>query len=83
MLADPETTEGISSYDQHVLFDRLLKFCFFSSPGRVQNLKPVFLWKPGDGSCLFHSLAHGMGGMSASILRRDIAGFIQARRYGH
>uniref|UniRef100_A0A7S0QWX0 Ubiquitin thioesterase OTU n=1 Tax=Cryptomonas curvata TaxID=233186 RepID=A0A7S0QWX0_9CRYP len=33
--------------------------------------------QPGDGSCLFHSLAHGLGGTSASVLRRDIAGFIQ------
>lgn len=34
--------------------------------------------QPGDGSCLFHSLAHGLPPpSSASGLRREIAGFVQ------
>ena len=34
--------------------------------------------QPGDGSCLFHSLAHGLrDGSSASSLRREISTFIQ------
>ncbi len=33
--------------------------------------------QPGDGSCLFHSLAYGIPGTSASTLRRDIASFIK------
>eukprot|EP00658_Telonema_sp_P-2_P031487 TRINITY_DN2354_c0_g1_i1.p1 TRINITY_DN2354_c0_g1~~TRINITY_DN2354_c0_g1_i1.p1 ORF type:complete len:198 (+),score=9.96 TRINITY_DN2354_c0_g1_i1:157-750(+) len=33
--------------------------------------------QPGDGSCLFHSLAHGVGSSGANSLRRDIANFIQ------
>lgn len=34
--------------------------------------------QPGDGSCLFHSMAHGLpSGASASGLRREIAGFVQ------
>ena len=33
--------------------------------------------QPGDGSCLFHSMAHGLrDGSSASSLRRDICNFI-------
>ena len=42
---------------------------FFTNKGRVVR-------QPGDGSCLFHSLAYGMRGTSASALRRSIAGFI-------
>jgi len=35
--------------------------------------------QPGDGSCLFHSLAHGLSPpSSASGLRREIAGFVQS-----
>jgi hypothetical protein len=36
--------------------------------------------QPGDGSCLFHSLAHGLtpAQISASGLRREIAGFVQS-----
>ena len=35
--------------------------------------------QPGDGSCLFHSLAHGLrNGTSAGALRREIADFIEA-----
>jgi len=34
--------------------------------------------QPGDGSCLFHSLAFGMGGRAtARELRRDICGFVE------
>jgi len=34
--------------------------------------------QPGDGSCLFHSLNHGLGcGGTAQGLRREIAGFLQ------
>ncbi|KAK3236700.1 hypothetical protein CYMTET_53176 [Cymbomonas tetramitiformis] len=34
--------------------------------------------QPGDGSCMFHSLSHGLSNMtSASTLRREIAGFIE------
>jgi len=33
--------------------------------------------QPGDGSCLFHSMAYGIGGRGATALRRDIASFIQ------
>jgi len=34
--------------------------------------------QPGDGSCLFHSMAYGLGGTSASSLRREIADWIAA-----
>lgn len=34
--------------------------------------------QPGDGSCLFHSMAYGLGGTSATSLRRDIADWIAA-----
>lgn len=35
--------------------------------------------QPGDGSCLFHSLNHGLGqGGTAQSLRREIASFLQA-----
>jgi len=34
--------------------------------------------QPGDGSCLFHSMAYGIPGTSAGALRRDIASFIKA-----
>lgn len=38
---------------------------------------PRVICQPGDGSCLFHSLAFGLGeGASASSLRREIAMFI-------
>lgn len=34
-------------------------------------------WQPGDGSCLFHSLSHGLrDGSTATGLRRQIATFI-------
>lgn len=34
--------------------------------------------QPGDGSCLFHSLNHGLNhGGSAQVLRREIAGFLE------
>eukprot|EP00294_Goniomonas_avonlea_P004344 CAMPEP_0114552650 /NCGR_PEP_ID=MMETSP0114-20121206/7236_1 /TAXON_ID=31324 /ORGANISM="Goniomonas sp, Strain m" /LENGTH=277 /DNA_ID=CAMNT_0001737537 /DNA_START=55 /DNA_END=888 /DNA_ORIENTATION=+ len=33
--------------------------------------------QPGDGSCLFHSMAYGIGGTSAHSLRREIANFIE------
>ena len=32
--------------------------------------------QPGDGSCLFHSMSYGLGGTSASSLRRGIADWI-------
>jgi len=39
--------------------------------------RPRIIRQPGDGSCLFHSLAYGLGNLSqASLLRREIAGFI-------
>ena len=34
--------------------------------------------QPGDGSCLFHSMAYGIGGTNASSLRREIADWIGA-----
>ena len=34
--------------------------------------------QPGDGSCLFHSMAYGLGGTSATSLRREIADWIAA-----
>ncbi len=34
--------------------------------------------QPGDGSCLFHSLSFGLGGGSASALRREIAQFVES-----
>jgi hypothetical protein len=42
---------------------------FFTRNGRVVR-------QPGDGSCLFHSLAYGLRGASAGQLRRSIAEFI-------
>jgi hypothetical protein len=33
--------------------------------------------QPGDGSCLFHALGHGLGHTTARALRRDIAAFIE------
>ena len=32
--------------------------------------------QPGDGSCLFHSLAYGLGGSGARALRREIAAWV-------
>merc|ERR1712032_898265 len=38
---------------------------------------PRVICQPGDGSCLFRSLAYGLGGgTNASSLRREIAAFI-------
>ena len=36
--------------------------------------------QPGDGDCLYHSLAHGLGarGCSASVLRRELAAWVAA-----
>jgi hypothetical protein len=34
--------------------------------------------QPGDGSCLFHSLAYGLGSGGARTLRREIAAFIES-----
>jgi len=34
--------------------------------------------QPGDGSCLFHSLSHGLGGGSAGELREQCASFVVA-----
>ena len=33
--------------------------------------------QPGDGNCLFHSMAFGLGGTGAGALRREIAAFIR------
>lgn len=33
--------------------------------------------QPGDGNCLFHSLAHGLGSGTHSTLRADICGFME------
>lgn len=33
--------------------------------------------QPGDGSCLFHSMAYGLGSRGATSLRREIAAFVQ------
>mmetsp|Transcript_43634 Transcript_43634/g.98160 ORF Transcript_43634/g.98160 Transcript_43634/m.98160 type:complete len:151 (-) Transcript_43634:276-728(-) len=32
--------------------------------------------QPGDGSCLFHSLSFGLGGVSAQGLRREVADYV-------
>ena len=43
-------------------------------PGQASVMR-----QPGDGSCLFHSLAHGLAdGSSASSLRRAIAQFVES-----
>lgn len=45
--------------------------------GYISNARVIR--QPGDGSCLFHSLSFGLGGgYSASRLRNEICGFIQA-----
>jgi hypothetical protein len=42
----------------------------------LRNAKVVT--QPGDGSCLFHSLAYGLGSGGARTLRREIAAFIES-----
>ena len=51
-----------------------LKYCFLHDPFLNEYRQP------GDGSCLFHSLAYGLGGSSASVLRREIAAYIQVNQ---
>lgn len=34
--------------------------------------------QPGDGSCLFHSIAYGLGNTNASRLRRELAEWVEA-----
>jgi hypothetical protein len=49
-----------------------------SSGGNFVLKSARIIRQPGDGSCLFHSLAHGLPSpSSASALRREIAGFVQ------
>jgi len=49
-----------------------------SSGGNYTLRSARVIRQPGDGSCLFHSLNHGLGsGSSAQALRREIAGFLQ------
>eukprot|EP00277_Geminigera_cryophila_P027561 CAMPEP_0179466020 /NCGR_PEP_ID=MMETSP0799-20121207/47450_1 /TAXON_ID=46947 /ORGANISM="Geminigera cryophila, Strain CCMP2564" /LENGTH=305 /DNA_ID=CAMNT_0021270613 /DNA_START=67 /DNA_END=980 /DNA_ORIENTATION=+ len=36
--------------------------------------------QPGDGNCLFHAMAYGIGGTNAGTLRREIASFIKANQ---
>ena len=45
----------------------------------LQNVQGKVIGQPGDGSCLFHSLACGLGGgMTARILRKEIEDYICA-----
>lgn len=47
-------------------------------PGNFVLRSARVMRQPGDGSCLFHSLIHGLqSGGSAQSLRREIAGFLQ------
>jgi hypothetical protein len=50
-----------------------------SSTGRPETLRGCrIVPQPGDGSCLFHSISYGLrDGSSASVLRRQIAAFIE------
>eukprot|EP00658_Telonema_sp_P-2_P029587 TRINITY_DN2248_c0_g1_i1.p1 TRINITY_DN2248_c0_g1~~TRINITY_DN2248_c0_g1_i1.p1 ORF type:complete len:315 (+),score=25.08 TRINITY_DN2248_c0_g1_i1:209-1153(+) len=48
-------------------------------PGRYLSSARV-ISQPGDGSCLFHSLAYGYGSGSARSLRREIADYIRAHQ---
>lgn len=63
------------NYGKHNLASRL---CEGVEAIVVRNAKVVR--QPGDGSCLFHSLAYGLDGMAAqgAPLRRDIARFIES-----
>lgn len=48
-----------------------------SSGGNYTLKSARVVRQPGDGSCLFHSLCHGLNAGSAQSLRREIAGFLQ------
>ena len=47
-----------------------------TSGGNLIVDKAKVVSMPADGDCLFHSLAHGLGGTNATRLRREIATFI-------
>lgn len=47
-----------------------------SSGGNLVVRDATVVSMPGDGDCLFHSLAHGLGNTNARRLRSEIAAFI-------
>ena len=47
-----------------------------SQPETLPKSSVRVLPQPGDGSCLFHSLSHGLEGRGASALRAEIADYI-------
>jgi hypothetical protein len=48
---------------------------------RLPSARVEVVPKPADGSCLFHSMAHGLNdGTGGPELRQQIAGFIKVRR---
>lgn len=50
-----------------------------SSGGKGMVSSARVVRQPGDGSCLYHSMAYGLGGgASAASLRREIAAFVAA-----
>eukprot|EP00241_Pyramimonas_parkeae_P018343 CAMPEP_0114315332 /NCGR_PEP_ID=MMETSP0059-20121206/22423_1 /TAXON_ID=36894 /ORGANISM="Pyramimonas parkeae, Strain CCMP726" /LENGTH=364 /DNA_ID=CAMNT_0001440809 /DNA_START=325 /DNA_END=1416 /DNA_ORIENTATION=- len=51
-----------------------------TSAGEVKVMlhNATVVTQPGDGSCMFHSLAHGMGSTTAGALRKDIAEYVAA-----
>lgn len=51
--------------------------CFADTCRADAFVSGAILGMPGDGSCLFHSLAHGLAPTSASELRSEIADFIE------
>ncbi|KAK3242006.1 hypothetical protein CYMTET_48284 [Cymbomonas tetramitiformis] len=44
--------------------------------GALQALPPKL--EPGDGSCLFHSLSYGLKGTTATILRKEVADYVES-----
>jgi len=47
-----------------------------SSGGNVKTWSARVVRQPGDGNCLFHSLAYGIGGTNAYKLRQQVCDFI-------
>eukprot|EP00854_Cymbomonas_tetramitiformis_P005870 gene5870-7069_t len=50
-----------------------------SADGEVITLKGArVVPQPGDGSCLFHSLSYGLKGTTATILRKEVADYVES-----
>jgi len=50
-----------------------------AAPSRPAPASTRVVKQPGDGNCLFHSLAFGLGKVTAATLRGEICGFMERR----